>query len=254
MGFVTISNSLTDVCWESPENCHFVISDQADVWQFSISRSLPSADNYLAMLNPAEIERAGRYRQTKDKNRFIVSRGALRTVLGKYLDVAPADVKLGVGPFQKPSIANSSNKNLHFNLSHSGDCILLAISGSEIGVDVEIINTLFKYREILADNFSTDEIRFIDEGPAAERFFLLWTRKEAILKGIGTGLDGDLRLIPSLGGDHNFNYKDELTVQSWRTSSLTLNPGHIVSVSVQANIYKINYWAGDLLSLNSTNN
>ena len=96
--------------------------------------------------------------------------------------------------FGKPSLAEKY-KRLNFNLSHSSECSVLAFSpNSEIGIDIEKIDPEFEFDLIAKAHFSEAENRFIDAGQheSSKRFYTLWTRKEALLKAIGTGIGENL--------------------------------------------------------------
>ena len=194
----------------------------------------------MLIVNKDEVERAKRYYQIKDRNRFLISRGALRSILGKYLNIAPSSVSFGFGPNKKPYIINTGKAKLHYNLSHSGDWILIAVSASEIGADIEFIKPSFAYRDVLMDYFSTDEIKFINQQSSAERFFLLWTRKEAFVKATGKGLDSNLKLIPSLDGMH---MTDEVSpARNWFISSVKLNEQYIAALAGNINVNKVQFF------------
>ena len=74
---------------------------------------------------------------------------------------------------------------VQYNLSDSGDRILIAVSRQAVGIDVEYVKPKFYYDTILPLNFTQEEIDFISGGDSSNRFFMLWTRKEAILKATG---------------------------------------------------------------------
>lgn len=82
---------------------------------------------------------------------------------------------------------------LHFNISHSGDYIAVALSDREVGIDIERQGTA---RMAVARRFfHPDELRALEALPAAardERFFRLWVAKESFLKYTGTGLSASL--------------------------------------------------------------
>ncbi len=120
----------------------------------------PSAENLPA----TERERAAAMRRPDARRRWRAARWALREVLGRYLERDPAAIELRFGERGKPLLA-ASDRSLHFNLSHSGELALIAISEErEVGIDVQLI------------------------GSRPEAFYGDWTRREAIAKCHGTGL------------------------------------------------------------------
>ena len=113
----------------------------------------------------------------------------LRCVLSRYLNCLPQDVLFHYGPQGKPFVENTE---LQFNLSHSGDYIVIAVNYDyPIGIDVEQVTRTIEIADIAARFFTDNESRQILalNGKAQQRaFFNVWTRKEALLKTIGSGL------------------------------------------------------------------
>jgi len=241
MGLIKIHNRyLEDITWTNADSCGFALTNNdIDIWRINISDNLPLLTSFLSIIQPGEIARANKYFHIKDKNRFIISRGALRYILGKYLNRTPNSIEFGIGENKKPHIINS---DLHYNISHSGDWILCAISNSEIGADTELINHDFKYRDVIEDNFSSDEVNYIRQNLSVERFFMLWTRKEALTKATGKGLDEDLKLIPCLDGVHPAQSDVIASVCDWLISSFKLHEQYIASVASNTLLNEIRFW------------
>jgi 4'-phosphopantetheinyl transferase len=244
MALIKITNRyLDDLTWTNAATCDFSPGTNVDVWRINISANLSLLDSFLAIMPPSEIARADRYFQTKDKNRYIISRGALRNVLGKYLNQSSGSVEFGAGENKKPYIINS---NLNYNMSHSGDWILFAISNTKIGADTELINNAFNYQEVIEDNFSVDEVNYIRESASIERFYMLWTRKEALTKATGKGLDGDLKLLPCMDGIHFARGDVISSADNWLISSFKLNEHYTASIASDESIKKMRFWDIDL--------
>lgn len=150
------------------------------------------------MLNEFEKQRAAAYVSEKLSTRFIVTQGSLRTILGAYLDIDPRNVAFSFGPYRKPSLAENPH-NLQFNLSHSGDFALVAISmGDHVGVDVEKVDPRVLEERLERSVLSLNELKIFYEKPCQERieaFFCAWTHKEALLKLSGTGLFKDIKEV-----------------------------------------------------------
>ncbi|SHM21946.1 4'-phosphopantetheinyl transferase family protein [Mucilaginibacter sp. OK098] len=248
MGSITVINQyLTDVAWLNASACNFSIGNHIDVWKIGVSPNSSLIDSFLTILTPDEIARANRYHQLKDRNRFIISRGAMRHIFGKYLNQTPATVEFGAGENNKPYIKSTNQLNLQYNLSHSGDAILLAVSDSAIGADIEFINKSFGFKEVLADNFSTAEIDYINETDAVACFFRLWTRKEALTKATAQGLDIDLKLIPVLDGSHLIKPGIIASNNNWLIRSFALNDEYTASIASFPFIDKISFWDLDII-------
>ncbi|MGN6393952.1 MAG: 4'-phosphopantetheinyl transferase family protein [Mucilaginibacter sp.] len=220
-----------DVIWLEPSICSFRINKSVDIWSISINPLLPVPGSRLAILPADEKDRANRFYRQNDRNRFLISRWALRTILARYLGLEPSAMIFEAGKNKKPHIKNPGGLSLHYNLSHSAENILLAVSDEAIGADVEFINRDFGYSEVLADNFSLEEVSYINEADHINRFFVLWTRKEAITKATAQGLDCDLTLLPGLEGPHSVQTGIIASDNDWQISSFIINEKYAASVA-----------------------
>lgn len=232
---------LTGISWLDAAACDFSTGNHIDVWRITTYQRLPIISELLAILPQDELARANRFFQQKDRDRFIVSRWALRNIIAKYIGMPPADIVFEAGKNKKPHV-KSDSVNLHYNLSHSGGHILLAVAGSVLGADIEFINNDFKYSEVLADNFSANEIRYINEAEHTDRFFRLWTRKEAITKATAQGLDCDLRLLPALDGTHEAETGVIASDEDWVINSFAIDGQYAASVAHTPAIDKIAFY------------
>jgi 4'-phosphopantetheinyl transferase len=94
------------------------------------------------------------------------------------------------GAHGKPRLGSSGG--LKFNLSHSENWMLVGLAEEhELGVDVEIIRSISDMRGLARRHFTEreqSELSVCGRGTAVESFLRGWTRKEACLKALGTGL------------------------------------------------------------------
>jgi 4'-phosphopantetheinyl transferase len=229
-----------DINWQKGGDCDYTLKEgQVDVWRIRISSNLVYIDDFFKVLLPDEIIRANRYVQKKDKLRFVVSRGALRCLLSKYTNQPATAIKFVISANKKPYI---HQQNLKYNVSHSGDWVLIAISNTEVGIDTEEIDLSFSYKEILADNFSKDEINYIAHQDSVNSFFLLWTRKEALTKATAIGLDDNLKLIPSLNGDHELAGDVLASNDNWKLNSFKPDENNMASLATEITAGHVMYW------------
>ncbi|MCI5700737.1 MAG: 4'-phosphopantetheinyl transferase superfamily protein [Lachnospiraceae bacterium] len=102
-------------------------------------------------------------------------------------DIGINEFCLEYGKYGKPYI---KNKNIFFNLSHSEDMVMCAVSDMEIGCDVEKISDIDM--EIAKRFFCVNEYEMIKKEQSDEKkkdmFFRLWTLKESFLKATGYGM------------------------------------------------------------------
>lgn len=169
------------------------IGDGIDVWQARLDRDADALKQLEALLSPDEIARANRFHFAKDKDHYVIGRGILRELLGKYLGQSPADLEFSYGEHGKPALAGANAAGgLSFNLSHSGELAVYAFGRRRnLGIDVEQIRPEFVSEDIAGRYFSTREVDDLLSLPASERvqaFFRCWTRKEAYIKARGAGL------------------------------------------------------------------
>ena len=159
-----------------------------DVWLVDLG--LDPDDSELATLSAAEHERAERFVFARDRRRFLAAHVALRRLLAQRTGTPARAIRFVEGPFGKPSLVERSDCS--FNLSHSGEVALVAIAPeAEIGVDVEMLHEVDDGAALAERNFTPTECRQLADLPtdARDRAFLrCWTRKEACLKAIGSGL------------------------------------------------------------------
>lgn len=164
-----------------------------DVWQARLD--IPPVEIRLLgrTLSDKERIRSERFILPADRSRYVGGRGLLRQVLGRYLRCAPENVELCCEPGGKPAVCTSSQSDvLHLSISHAADVALFAFSRhSVVGIDVELIRPIPEMCAIVQDCFSAREQVAWDRLPEDQRqeaFFHFWTRKEAVLKAMGTGL------------------------------------------------------------------
>lgn len=172
-------------------------ADEVHVWLAHWPDWIGKQHTLAATLSVAESERARRFFQEVDRQRYVCAHGLLRGLLGRYLARSPSELTFCVNEHGKPALANGSD-GLTFNLSHSGSMLLFGFAcGQEVGVDVEMIREDLDCLEIARREFSEREYAALeqeaDAGARREAFFRGWTRKEAYLKARGTGLGHPLR-------------------------------------------------------------
>ncbi|OEV12131.1 4'-phosphopantetheinyl transferase family protein [Streptomyces nanshensis] len=152
------------------------------------------ADRDADSLSEEERARAEVFQRPADRERFLVAHTALRRELAHRTGFAPADVPLVRahcpvcgGPHGRPGVAGDP---LHFSLSHAGDVVLLAFAGVPVGVDVEAEPSVAVVEDVARALHPRERDELGAQAPAGRpaAFARCWTRKEAYLKGTGTGL------------------------------------------------------------------
>ena len=160
-----------------------------ELWRVDLRVEPTSGE--LALLSADEQARAARFVFPHDRRRFRAAHVALRRLLAARTGRAAQALAFSAGPFGKPSLTGSA-PTCAFNLSHSADVALIALAPSiELGVDVEVLRVVDDALDLAARNFSGAESAQLRSTAATERdraFLRCWTRKEACLKAIGSGL------------------------------------------------------------------
>src|SRR5579863_6164886 len=169
------------------------IGDQIHVWHARLDREENVLRRLEATLSPEEKARADRFHFVNDRNRFVVARGLLRELLGRYLHQPPASLEFSYGQHGKPALlGRDASIGLCFNLSHSAGLVVYAIAKERnLGIDVEHVQPASAGDEIAKRYFSAREVsdlRSLPPEARVEGFFHCWTRKEAYLKATGMGL------------------------------------------------------------------
>ena len=161
-------------------------------WCVTLDGPREMSARLYATLSRDERNRSGRLRFERDRRSFIVARGALREILGRYLGTDPSSVRFVYNAFGKPALGPEFGTRLRFNLSHSAGRALIAITAdAEVGVDLEYVRALPDHAEIAQLFFSAAEVDRLNRLPIhlqAQDFFSCWTKREAYAKASGEGL------------------------------------------------------------------
>ena len=169
-----------------------LLPNEVHVWRENLDNVKPLLELFRQTLSEDELVRAKRFHFEQHRQRFIAARGILRNILGRYLNIEASKIKFGYEPRGKPFLDESCNNNICFNLSHSQDFALYAVSlNNSIGVDLECINSTTDVVSLAQRFFAPSEFAAIESAPQEQQqqlFFRYWTCKEAYLKATGTGL------------------------------------------------------------------
>ena len=223
--------------------------EEAHIWRADLELNECFQSSFLQLLSPDEKNRAQKFRFAKDSRNFITARGILRSLIGKYLEINPAEISFQYSEFGKPSIAD--NNYLHFNISHSQNIALFAFTKKfNIGVDVEFVNPDIEVKDIATNFFSTNEIMNLLALPEKQQtlgFFNCWTRKEAFIKAVGEGLSFPLdKFEVSLEPDKPAKLLatdwDPKAVSKWSIYSMSPGANFVGSLVIEGFVEKVKFW------------
>jgi 4'-phosphopantetheinyl transferase len=167
------------------------------LWAFELDADATLLAQCRDTLSPQEKARADRFVFAVDVERYTLAHAVTRHVLAHYANLAPSVLDFSAGAAGKPSVSGPAcAAHLSFNLSHSHERALLAVSAQrELGVDLEKIRPDVSGLEISEQYFSGAECAVIGSAPAQDvprAFFRHWVAKEAVLKAQGVGLGFEL--------------------------------------------------------------
>lgn len=163
------------------------------------------------IFSKSEIERLNQFTKTNDKKLYIAGKLLTRKAIAKIANAKPSELVFGENKFGRPKIIFPSLKNFDFNLSHSGEWVVLAISDSNVGIDIEklkpidttLVKNLFHKEEMELINTAKEKLNF---------FYKIWVLKESYIKAIGKGFSHAVNKI-------NFKF-DDGRIRSFQRSNL----------------------------------
>jgi 4'-phosphopantetheinyl transferase len=237
-----------------------VTQKEVHVWRFGIDGTSAKVDRLRPFLDENERDRGDRYHFRRDRDRFIVARGRLRILLGRYVSAAPQTLRFRYGPMGKPELIAASNtaaSNIAasneavpcFSVSHSDGMCVIAVGMRRVGVDIERSRPVESPDSFLGA-LVPGEIAALRALPASLRqdaFFACWTRKEAWLKARGDGLRFGLdRFEVSVKPDSPAALlwvKDApAEVSRWAMHQLCVAPGYCGALAVEGSGCRVRCW------------
>ncbi len=183
--------------WLAAPERPLLADGEIHIWRACLRQDDAILRELSQCLSVDEQQRADRFYFQKDREHFVVARGALRDILGRYAGIAPERLRFSYDKYGKPTLSDETGGHLLcFNVSHSNELALFAVTrGREVGIDIEFVREDFTDFEIAEHFFSAREVsalRALAPGERAIPFFDCWTRKEAYIKAIGEGLSHPL--------------------------------------------------------------
>jgi 4'-phosphopantetheinyl transferase len=243
---------ITEPTWPPSPPSFELGPDEVHVWCASLRQSPAQVDLFLRTLSEDERDRAGRTRHAPARHEFIVVRGLLRTILAEYLNVDTRRLAFSSGPTGKPALVEPSGAlPLYFNVSHSHDLTLIAVTRrGEVGVDVERLRPFANDLGLAERFFSPGEamiLRALPPDQRIEAFFHAWTRKEAFLKasahGLTYGLDRvEVTLLPAEPVRFLRIDGQERAAQRWSLHHLTPAPGYVGALAIRGHDNQLVCW------------
>jgi 4'-phosphopantetheinyl transferase len=218
--------------------------DQVQLWISAPEEgSADAAEARAALLTEEELDRARRFHFEADRRAWVCAHALLRWALSGITGQSPHALSFQPGAWGKPRLVQEpSAPALQFSLSHTRTLVAAAVATVELGVDVERVAPERADAGVAERFFSTAEVAYVREGAPqalAERFFSLWTLKEAYLKARGFGLSVPLSAFsfrPKENGGLSLSLEDSLgdRPEAWAVSLRRCQPDHHVALCVRA--------------------
>jgi 4'-phosphopantetheinyl transferase len=226
--------------------------DEVQLWRVNLEAIAAEESRWQRVLSSDETERASRFHFPRDRQRFVASRGLLRTILATYLAIEPTGVSLSYSKKEKPFLGPAHEGSaVTFNVSHSGGIALLAFSrGRDIGVDVEQVREDFDVGAIARRFFSAhelDQLAALPNEKKFEAFFRCWTRKEAYIKATGEGLSFPLHQFDvSVAPGHSDALLSTRPHNSeaalWSLREIPAGAGYVAALCVRGREWRLKNW------------
>ncbi len=202
--------------------------DNCNIFKFNLEVYTQIKSNYKNILSKIELNKAKIFKLQNDSERYIIGKYFTRLLIGDQLGINPAEVSFIEIENKKPATTH-----INFNISHSGNLVLIALSNSEIGIDVEFINTNFNFESLLTRCFKPSELFHIHN---IVDFYVFWTRKEAIIKATGEGLIDDLQEIDCT--QQTIFRQNKI----YFLNSAYVDENHIYSLAYTGNVKNLKFW------------
>lgn len=226
--------------------------NEVHVWRIALEQAEAVRQRLRAALSDDEHRRAAQFKFEKLQQRFVVARGALRDILRRYTGLAAAAMVFEYEAHGKPKLSEATNRdNLNFNLSHSEELALCAVSCSRaVGIDVEWVRRMDDAERIARRFFSPRESEIFCALPPAQQpnaFFNCWTRKEAFIKALGEGLSHPLDSfeVSFLEGEPAALLRtrpDPREAAQWTLRALHPAPNYTGALAAAGNNFALHYW------------
>jgi 4'-phosphopantetheinyl transferase len=240
----TAPSTTAAIQWHYPKEKPKLSNGIIHLWCLDTESMGAKWSGFKKALSEQERHQAEKFRFEADKKAFIIRRGALRELAGRYLGIPPGELSFYAGSYGKPFISEQQNQTgLQFSISVTRQKIILAFTkGGHVGVDIEVVRPIEDIDSIAQRFFSPSEAALLRSQPHSEKvrhFYMLWTLKEALLKALGIGLtkgahlfgarwkaDGRIEIVD--------NRLDGFEPQRWFMKTLNCDEDYCMAIALGA--------------------
>lgn len=195
------TTTVEEVLVTTPVNS-FLEKDEVVVFKIFLPDFFRMESHLSTYLNEDERNKANRFYNAVDQQRYIAYCSIFKIILAFFSKKEIQNIKFDVKANKKPFLADCPG--LHFNMAHAEDFAVLALSNTEVGIDIEYIDKTFEFEMLIPEVICKSEIPLLENSSSKQHdFYTSWTRKEALVKATGQGIDNCFKEIPTVDGVHN---------------------------------------------------
>ncbi|WP_114395602.1 4'-phosphopantetheinyl transferase family protein [Oleisolibacter albus] len=162
----------------------------------------------------------------------------LRTRLATALGLSAEALDLERGPYGKPRCRQAVQAGLGFNLSHTGDRIVLALrSGGDVGIDLETLSHAGKALRVARQAYTPmecDRLARLPATAAEHQALCWWVMKEAIAKAVGLTVFHSLSGVDLAAGRPAIQRGAGLPAGPWRVIAGAFGTHHMLALALYA--------------------
>ncbi len=215
---------------------HFSLKQDVEVYCLRLPERLDSRmfEELLHYVSLEKRRQICRFRFPEDARRSLFSDLMIRRIIQEKLRLSGHQIRFELNDYGKPSLKDVPD--FQFNLSHSGDWIVCAISSQPIGIDIELIQPIeIEIAKRFFARAEYDQLMKQWEPMREAYFYELWTLKESYIKAIGMGLSLPLdgfSVVPMSKDDIQFIGGEQLPVHHFK--QYDLDPAYRMAVCAQS--------------------
>ena len=223
-------------------NCDFKLNGNIDIWKVYVPNVIGRADEYMSFLSSDELHKSQTFINDIDRNSYIVKRIYLRKVLSGYLKIPPSNVVFEYSEHNKPYLSISDH--IEFNISKVDDYLIIGIANRwSLGVDIKVMDEKVDLYHMIYRTMSKEEISSIlNNDFPREVFYRMWTRKNALLKGLGVGRSESMREISCCEGLNLVPLEILSFTTAWVVRSFIMENKYSVSFAHDAAIRVVRFY------------
>lgn len=216
------------------------------IFTVNLTSHINNVSTYWEYLSIQEKIKASKYYTEYLSKKYIISHGILRYILGFYTKQHPQKIEFNYSEYGKPFLKNS---NIQFNMSHSCNMVSYMIAlNYRVGIDIELHDKNLNIEDFADLVLTPEEYKYLSSLKSRDKlrlFYILWTKKEALVKAIGQGLSYPINTIEVIrllsGKGVLLNDKNNELRQPWYCYELEVPENYSGAIGIENKIDEIVY-------------